>query len=268
MRLPFLLITYAAAISAAPPLTVAVVACSMHYRDFFDNWAAQLGNLGLEKDIGVVAIAEDADVVDHLQQWRKSAPPGTYRRVAQSKNKQPLARGELGFYTDGFAKVMSRRARHLIGAHAALRRQWGDDPRARLIFTDLDAFWLRDPRPYFTGGACAAWAQTQHREKGLLNPGFLVLTPTDAAAKLLKTWAALLAKEPGRNLPLFNRAHAALPDVTCALDSEVFVSAKRSFFRRRWSAREPGTVVVAHANWIDGHDAKHRAFVEKGLWVL
>ena len=273
MRLPFLLITYATAISAAPPLCVAVVACSMHYRDFFDNWAAQLGNLGLEKDIGVVAIAEDADIVDHLQQWRKSAPPGTYRRVAQSRDTRPLARGELGFYTDGFAKLMSRRARHLIGAHAALRRQWGDDPRARLIFTDLDVFWLKDPRPYFTGD-CAAWAQTQHREKGLLNPGFLVLTPTDAAAKLLKTWAALLAKEPGRNLPLFNRAHQALQraplfkPVTCALDAEVFVSAKRSFFRRRWSAREPGSVVVAHANWIDGHDAKHRAFAEKGLWVL
>ena len=139
--------------AASPPLCVAVVACSMHYRDFFDNWAAQLGNLGLDKDIGVVAIAEDADIVDHLQQWRKSAPPGTYRRVAQSRDKRPLARGELGFYTDGFAKLMSRRARHLIGAHAALRRQWGDDPRARLIFTDLDAFWLRDPRPYFfTGG--------------------------------------------------------------------------------------------------------------------
>ena len=137
---------------------------------------------------------------------------------------------------------------------------WGDDPRARLIFTDLDVFWLKDPRPYFTGD-CAAWAQTQHREKGLLNPGFLVLTPTDAAAKLLKTWAALLAKEPGRNLPLFK-------PVTCALDSEVFVSAKRSFFRRRWSARDPGSVVVAHANWIDGLDAKHRAFVEKGLGVL
>ena len=56
--------------AASPPLCVAVVACSMHYRDFFDNWAAQLGNLGLEKDIGVVAIAEDADIVDHLQQWR------------------------------------------------------------------------------------------------------------------------------------------------------------------------------------------------------
>ena len=120
MRLPLLLlITYAAAISAAPPLCVAVVACSMHYRDFFDNWAAQLGNLGLERDIGVVAIAEDADIVDHLQQWRKSAPPGTYRRVAQSRDTRPLARGELGFYTDGFAKLMSRRARHLIGAHAA-----------------------------------------------------------------------------------------------------------------------------------------------------
>ena len=138
----------------------------------------------------------------------------------------------------------------------------------------MDAFWLRDPRPFFTGGDCDSWAQTQHREKGLLNPGFLVLRPTDAAAKLLKTWAALLAKEPGRNLPLFNRAHQALQraplfkPVTCALDAEVFVSAKRSFFRRRWSAREPGSVVVAHANWIDGHDAKQKAFVEKGLWVL
>ena len=99
-----LLLLSLGAAAASPPLCVAVVACSMHYRDFFDNWAAQLSNLGLETEIGVVAIAEDADIVDHLQQWRKSAPPGTYRRVAQSKNKQPLARGELGLSADGLAK--------------------------------------------------------------------------------------------------------------------------------------------------------------------
>ena len=261
-----LLLIGLAAAAAQPPLCVAVVGCSMHYRDFFDNWAAQLAKLRLETEVGVVAIAEDEDVLGHLRRWRTEAPPGIYRRVALSREKRPLAEA-LGFETAGFAKLMSRRARHLIGAHAALRREWRDDPRARLIFTDLDVFWLRDPRPYFAG-ACGAWAQTQHREKGLLNPGFLVLTASEKASQLLKTWAALLDAEPGRNLPLFNQAHRALSDVTCALPPEAFASAKQSFFRRRWSARDPGGVVAAHANWIDGHDAKYAAFVEKGLWVL
>ena len=51
---------------------------------------------------------------------------------------------------------MSRRARHLIGAHAALRRQWGDDPRARLIFTDLDEFLAARPAALFQRGTATA----------------------------------------------------------------------------------------------------------------
>ena len=89
-----LLLLSLGAAAASPPLCVAVVACSMHYRDFFDNWAAQLGNLGLEKDIGVVAIAEDADIVDHLQRWRKSAPPNYQksRGSAWSTRRRPRIR--------------------------------------------------------------------------------------------------------------------------------------------------------------------------------
>ena len=91
--------------------------------------------------------------------------------------------------------------------------------------------------------------------------------PTPGAARLLSDWAERLSAEPGRNLPVFNKAVRALPDVrVCALAPERFASAKRTFFRRRWSARTPGAVVAAHANWIDGHDAKREAFEGAGLW--
>ena len=245
----------------------------MHYRDFFDNWAAQLSNLGLEKDIGVVAIAEDADIVDHLQQWRKSAPPGTYRRVAQSLNKQPLARGELGFYTDGFAKLMSRRARHLIGAHAALRRQWGDDPRARLIFTDLDAFWLRDPRPYFRRRLRLVGADAAPRE-GAAEPR---LPGPDADGRRGEAVENLgrAPREGTRPQPAALQPRPPGAATAAALQTG---DLRARFGSLRLGEAEllpaalvgarPGICGGGSCELDDGHDAKHKAFVEKGLWVL
>ena len=82
-----LLLIGLAAATAQPPLCVAVVACSMHYRDFFDNWAAQLAKLRLETEVGVVAIAEDEDVAER----HRSGPAGPATRTsgAASRNSAP-----------------------------------------------------------------------------------------------------------------------------------------------------------------------------------
>ena len=54
----------------------------------------------------------------------------------------------------------------------------------------------------------------------------------------------------------------------CALPADYFLSAKKSFRRLGWSAAtKHQNGVTAHANWIDGHDAKREAFETHGAWI-
>ncbi|KAH8061386.1 2-acylglycerol O-acyltransferase [Aureococcus anophagefferens] len=71
-----------------------------------------------------------------------------------------------------------------------------------------------------------------------------------------------------RNLPAFNAAARALrPRRARALPPETFCSAKRTFNRPKWAADAPRGAVTAHANWIDGHDAKRAALARSGAWL-
>ena len=262
--------------SREAPSVVVVVTCSAHYTDLFENWLAWLARLGLLDEVGLVAIAEDGVAYDYLAAWAAAGPPGSWRRAVRSDfagaSGAPLA-GELGFETPGFARLMARRAAYLASQLEALRRlpTWAADlDGSRLVFSDLDVVWLADPRPFLAGEGCDAWAQTQHRERKLLNPGFLALRPTPGAHALLSDWAKrLAAAPPQRNLPVFNDAVRGLLGAakTCALPPETFASAKRTFNRPRWSAKSPRGVVTAHANWIDGHDAKKAALVRADAWL-
>jgi len=54
----------------------------------------------------------------------------------------------------------------------------------------------------------------------------------------------------------------------CALAPARFLSAKRSFQRRTWRPHTDTNAVVAHANWIDGHDAKKAAMRAHGAWLV
>jgi len=256
--------------AAVVPDVVVVVTCSAHYTDFFENWRAWLARLGTA-EFGLVAIAEDAEAHAYLERRLLVDDAGSsYRRVVRSAlgGAAPAVRETLDFESRGFASLMSRRAAHLL---ELLRDLGAESPRwaaaadrSRLVFSDLDVLWLRDPTPWFVGG-CDAWAQTQHRERGLLNPGFLALAPTPGAARLLSEWARRLRDKPGRNLPVFNEARDALlrdpnaRDTTgappsdhqddgrgarvCALAPELFLSAKRSFRRLRWSPAADTTAV-------------------------
>ncbi|KAJ8601849.1 hypothetical protein CTAYLR_002652 [Chrysophaeum taylorii] len=264
------------------PSVVVVVACSAHYTDFFENWLAWVSRLDTD-EMGFVAIAEDVEAYGYLR--RRFEVPGGYRRVvrAAAGGAAPPLKGALGFESAGFATLMSRRAAHLAAQLAQLAEAWESSQDARLIFSDLDVLWIRDPRPwlerrttYSSGRPCDAWAQTQHRERGLLNPGFLALAPTPGAAALLREWERRLRERPQRNLPVFNEAIRALKGTVhvCALAPDLFLSAKRSFRRANWmpladrrAARmrmlasavgnhARSTQVVAHANWIDGHDVR------------
>ena len=118
--------------------------------------------------------------------------------------------------------------------------------------------------------ALPSQAQTQHREKKLLNPGFLALSPTPGARTLLTAWAARLEGAAKRNLPPFNDAVKDVADsaTVCPLAPERFASAKRTFYRKSWSANAARGVVLAHANWIDGRDAKRAAFERAGVWLV
>lgn len=249
--------------------------CSAHYTDFLENFLAGLERLAL--DAGVIVVAEDAPAYAVAVAWAaRGGGSGTRRRAVAPAAAAPVS-GRVDFESRGFAELMSRRARLIATELARLAGDaaWAARPDARLVFTDLDVAWVSDPTAYFAGksgggGGCDAWAQTQHRERGLLNPGFLALRPTPGAAALLAAWAAILDREGGRNLPAFNAAIRDAPRgafAVCALPPETFASAKRTFLRPRWRAGE-GPAVTAHANWIDGHDAKRSAFATHGAWLL
>jgi len=253
---------------AAPPQVVIVVTCSAHYTDFFENWYAWLRRLEVGSTAGLVAIAEDSEAYAYLR--RRLARDAAYRRVVDGFGGPPLT-GELSFLSTGFASLMSRRAAHLLAQleHLTSWDAWAKSSSSRLVFSDLDVLWIRDPTPWFAESGCDAWAQTQHRERGLLNPGLLALTPSPGSRTLLADWAARLRELPGRNLPVFNEAVLELRDITvCPLPPERFLSAKRSFNRKRWSPSSDRLAVVAHANWIDGHDAKRAALRASGAWLL
>lgn len=255
----------------APPKVVIIVTCSAHYTDFFENWYAWLGRLDIVKTAGLIAIAEDTVAYDYLT--RRLIGERFYRRVVRATQggTDPPLGGRLGFSSEGFATLMSRRAEHL---EAQLRNlvsttNWATMRDARLIFSDLDVIWIRNPIPWFAGDSCDAWAQTQHRERGLLNPGFLALAPTPRALSLLQEWARRLRERPQLNLPAFNEVVQgnAQSIGVCPLQPDIFLSAKRSFRRRLWSPFTDSKAVIAHANWIDGHDSKRAAFELVGAWL-
>ena len=155
----------------ALPLTMVVVTCSGHYTDFFENWLAWVSrSLDLVRSAGLICVAEDREAYEYLV--RRFEGEAGYRLVVRQS--EATMRTSLTFESPGFAKMMSRRASYLaIQLENLMDKKW--PPEALLIFSDLDVVWLRDPRPYFIDD-CDAWAQTQHRERKTLNPGFLVRT--------------------------------------------------------------------------------------------
>jgi len=275
-NLLFILVLIGIRVHGIPDIIV-LVTCSAHYTDFFENWYAWLIRLKLHREIGLIVIAEDSDVYPYLEK-RVKAMQLRYSKVVRS-HEGGTARAtqtHLGFESQGFASLMSRRAAHLSTQLRILIQsspEWAASPRSRLIFSDLDAIWIRDPRQWFRSEplqGCDAWAQTQHRERKLLNPGFLALAPTPGSELLLTDWERRLFKKPQRNLPVFNEAISALGEAIhiCALPPELFLSAKRSFRNRHWSPLRDPSAIIAHANWIDGHDDKRAAFQAVGAWLL
>ena len=239
---------------AASSEFVLVVTCSAHYTDFFENWLAWVQRLELFARSDLIVIAEDHEAYAYLRKRFPADDEKPFRRVVQN-TATPLG-GALDFESRGFAQLMSRRGRHLAAQLKEL------PPTAKLIFSDLDVIWIRDPTPYFVGD-CDVWAQTQHREKKLLNPGFLALRNSIGTSRLLQDWDDRLSRKPQRNLPVFNDAVTALADSVsvCALPPELFLSAKRSFRRPRWSPLRDAKAIVAHANWIDGHDVRYLSYL-------
>ena len=72
---------------------------------------------------------------------------------------------------------------------------------------------------------------------------------------------------PPKPVVEFHTGGAAPAAAACALPPETFCSAKRTFNRPKWAADAPRGAVTAHANWIDGHDAKRAALARSGAWL-
>ncbi|KAJ1453837.1 hypothetical protein M885DRAFT_258552 [Pelagophyceae sp. CCMP2097] len=155
-----------------PPATVVVVTLSAHYTDFYENWVEWVRRSGVHDEAGLVTIAEDEQVSAYLCTLHSRKLANTFAAHAVVSSRNEALGGHLGFETPGFASLMQRRAHYIsrILDQLASLPPWLTNPKSRLIFSDLDAVWLRDPRPFFRQPGCDAWAQTQHEQRRLLAP--------------------------------------------------------------------------------------------------
>lgn len=224
----------------APPWVV-VVTASAGFDDMFRNWLRWFQDLRV--DLQVVVIAEDRTTYDKYHGVR-----GLDVHLPVNESGHASA---LSYDSVHYKHMVSRRARHLLRLI---------DAHPRLIYTDIDTVWLRDPRPHFKG-EYELWAQLDAPD--YVCTGFMALRKTNATLRLLAQWDAALLHTKQLNQPVFNRILHASPVKYLGLSSVHFPSGKVLWadFARRLPA-----AVVVHNNYIIGKPLKIARFQHSKLW--
>jgi len=172
---------------------------------------------------------------------------------------------EQFFLSDGYNKIVSRRGYRLQG----LLREGKN-----IIYSDVDAVWIKDPRPWLTENTDAnhprqLWGAVgwngHHTE---ICTGFLAVRSSPETLKLMQMWGDALRGGQDRNQPMFNEILWHKRDdhgvrYVGVLREENFPRGDQFFLQQRWNW---GAAVVAHASWIKGTEAKIKAFRSQGLW--
>ncbi|KAL7475302.1 hypothetical protein ACHAW6_001224 [Cyclotella cf. meneghiniana] len=285
-----------------------VVTINMGFYDFFVNWFRHFQTSS--GDVLLVVVAEDSRVYQKLTSDDLLFPQG--RSDARSNIEVVLGGGSEGqstaaeeFGTEGYRLLVSGRATHLLNVLCGLElnhhdqpsmlssRLWGRHATAAhdwvLIYTDIDALWLRNPIPIVLSALYGPTKRTfQYDILAAIDErnntmgyntyyctGFLVIADSPASIAFLSGWEEALRAEPTFNQPIFNmllpqqqeqqEEPLPLPLLAYAGLSETqFVSGKF------WDVADPTdeNIVVLHNNFVEGKDAKRTRFQDKGLWLL
>ena len=171
----------------------------------------------------------------------------------------------MNYNSPGFNSIDQKRPRQLL----KLLKKYG-----RIIYSDIDTVWLKDPRPYLIGDY-DFWAQidgvleAKPYVKGFMPyfcTGLLALNGTETTLNLMKKWQAYTENnhELTKNQVTFQRAAFELSANARVLPSRYFPSGRIYFEMMGQKLRSE--IVIVHNNFIVGKDKKIQRFKHFGLW--
>lgn len=173
----------------------------------------------------------------------------------------------MNYQHKGFNLLTSRRPyylRTLIKIHK------------NIIFSDIDAIWMKDPRPYFKGKEFDFWAQIDGVIEGspyfhgyipFICSGFLALKSTSKTLKMLQQWQNLTAMDR-----LHNQEQNTLQKVAFELGVNFGVLPVKHFpygliYFNAMQKKDRKDVVLLHNNYVFGKDKKIQRFKDFHLWA-
>ena len=145
-----------------------------------------------------------------------------------------------------------------------------------MLYTDIDTIWLQDPLPYFTNTTIDLFVQSDPENEHdpidkMTCTGFLLFKASSLTVLMAKWWIDMLMPTRIGNQASFNdvvRYYQRIPRVKATvvyLPVALFTNGAM-YFNADWRRRHPAGHVIVHNNFIVGHDAKKKRFVELQLW--
>ena len=174
----------------------------------------------------------------------------------------------MNYQSPGFNLLTSRRPFYLL----SLTKMYDN-----IIYSDIDALWLKDPRPHFKGTDIDFWAQIDGVIEGRpyfegfiphICTGFLALKSTPKTMKMLEQWHTITSIDKSQ----FQEQNM-LQKVAFELSLNFAVLPVRYFpfgiaYFGPMSEHEHCEVVIVHNNFIIGKKKKIQRFKDFQLWAL
>lgn len=284
-------------ISNTVPNFVVLLTSSDGFYDMWENWLQFFAELKIP-NLPVHLFAEDEITFDRcLEQVEriKNSNSTKYKAFRNTKSDYVVDLSCLSWET-----VFSEPPKKKIGAASYSSNQYVEMMSHRpfiiqkelekgydVIFSDLDAIWVKSPLPYFENDfknvsvndneTIDIWAQLgppKSKKYDNLCPGFMVYRSTTKVCKLLEKWGNLTTQgvKLERNQKAFNKLiwhpedYNISKTVTKSLPMNLFVNGAL-YFTKMTDDERKGAVVV-HNNAIKGYDKKIERFRNANLWLI
>ncbi|KAL7517760.1 hypothetical protein ACHAWX_002653 [Stephanocyclus meneghinianus] len=273
----------------------------MGFYDFFVNWFHHYEKSNGDDSL-LVVIAEDSQVYrkltsDDLLHAQRNI------EIVLGDGSEGQSTAAEGFGTEGYRVLVSGRATHLLNVLCGLEHAGHNRPSILdrltfrqhaittakehdwiVIYTDIDALWLRNPIPIVLSALYSPDERTpqydilaavdEHQNtlgfEMYFCTGFLVIADSPASVVFLSRWEEELKVKPTFNQPVFNtllqqqqqeqqEQLTPLPPFLLAyagLSETQFVSGKF------WETADPNdkNIVVLHNNFVEGAAEKRMRF--------
>lgn len=219
-----------------------LVTVSQGFQDMFENWFLYFCSLHLP--FRLIVLAEDNNTYFKYHKLQNIIVMKAFDPV--------MVTNSMSYESKNYKKLVSKRPSHIIRVFR---------PGMKLIYTDIDTVWLKDPTPYFIGSR-DMWASLDKVD--LICTGFMAMRCTPGIFNFLRVWENAM-KRPALNQPVFNQLIRKSNVSLKSLSRERFPSGDIYFDCMDTKRRE--NVVVVHNNWIIGHEKKVNRFINAGLWV-